>query len=144
MATVTKFQDFSKQLTKGVHHIGTDTFKLFLSNVAPAATNTILSDITQIEYTNIGGAAPTVTVAESETGGITTVTAVSLTLTATGTVPTFRYYGIYNDSATSPAYALVCFWDHGSEVDLVNSGDTFSIKFNNTDVGVAGTIFTLE
>lgn len=141
MATVTNFQDFSEQLTKGVHQFDTHTFKLFLSNVAPSATNTVLTDITQIAYTNIGGAAPTVTVAESETGGTTTVTAVSLTLTATGTVPTFRYYGIYNDTATNKN--LVCFWDHGSAVDLINANDTFSVKFNNVAVGSPGTIFTL-
>ena len=143
MATFNKFNDFSEQLSAGVHHIGTDTFKLFLTNTAPAATNTILADIAQIAYANISGAAaPTVTVAKSETGGTTTVTGVSLTITATGTVPTFRYYGIYNDSATSPADALVCFWDHGSAVDLL-AGETFSVKFNGANVGVAGNIMTI-
>lgn len=141
MATVIKFQDFSEQLTKGTHQIGTHTFKLFLSNVAPAVTDTVLTDITQIDYTNIGGAAATVTVAESETGGTTTVTAVSLTLTATDTVPTFRYYGIYNDTATDKN--LVQAWDHGSAVDLINADDTFLVKFDNVAVGSPGTIFTL-
>lgn len=142
MATAIKLQDFGEQLTKGTHQIGTHTFKLFLTNVAPAVTNTVLSDITQIAYTNIsGGVAPTVTVAESETGGTTTITAVSLTITATGTVPTFRYYGIYNDTAANKN--LVQAWDHGSAVDLMNSGDTLNIKFNNIAVGSPGAIATL-
>lgn len=143
MAGFYKFNDFSEQLAKGVHHIGTDTFKIFLSNTAPAATNTVLADIAQIAYANISGAAaPVVTLAESETAGTTTVTGVSQTITATGVVPTFRYYGIYNDSAVSPADALVCFWDHGSAVDL-QAGETFSIKFNGANVGSAGNIMTI-
>lgn len=68
MAGFFKFNDFSEQLAKGVHHIGTDTFKIFLSNTAPAAANTVLADIAQIAYANISGAAaPVVTLAESET-----------------------------------------------------------------------------
>lgn len=140
MATVTKIQDFSEQLSMGVHVIGTHTFKLALCNTAPVATNTILSDLTQIDYTNIsGGVAPTVTIGISEASGTTTVTGDQVVITATGTVPTFRYYVLYNDTATNKN--LVCFWDHGSTVDLVNSGDTFTVKFDNSTTG--GTIFTL-
>lgn len=142
MPAYNKFNDFSEQLNKGVHQIGTHTFKLFLSNTSPSASNTVLSDITQIAYTNLGGSAPTVTLAESETGGVTTVTAISLALTASTTAPTFQYYGIYNDSATSPLKALVCWFDHGSAVTL-NSGDSFNVKFNDAVIGSAGTIFTL-
>lgn len=51
----------------------------------------------------------------------------------------FRYYVLYNDSATSPADALIAFWDHGSAVTL-QSGDSFEARFNNVS---PGTIFTL-
>jgi hypothetical protein len=140
MAAITKIQDFTEQLGKGLHQIGTHTFKLALCSAAPAATNTQLSDLTQIAYTNIsGGVAPTVTLTISEAAGTTTVGGDEVVVTATGTVPTFRYYALYNDSATNKN--LVCFWDHGSNVDLANSGDTFTVKFNNDST--AGTIFTL-
>jgi hypothetical protein len=139
MATITKIQDFSEQLGRGIHQFGTHTFKLALCSAAPAATNTQLSNLTQIAYTNISGtAAPTVTIGISETTGTTTVTGDQVVVTATGAVPTFQYYALYNDSATNKN--LVAFWDHGSSVTLA-SGDTFTVKFNNT--ASAGTIFTL-
>lgn len=139
MATVTKIQDFSEQLSRGTHQIGTHTFKVALTDTAPDATNTVLADITQIDYTNISdGAAPSVTIGISESSGTTTVTGDQVVVTATGTVPQFRYYVLYNDTATNKN--LVAFWDHGSEVNLA-SGDTFTIKFNDQTSG--GTIFTL-
>lgn len=141
MPAFNKFQDFSEQLAKGVHQFGTHTFKLFLTNSAPVATNTVLGDITQIAYTNIsGGVAPTITIDVSESTGTTTIGGDAVTITATDTVPTFRYYGIYNDSATSPLDALVGWWDHGSAVDLA-AAETFKVSFNNDDT--AGTILTL-
>jgi hypothetical protein len=141
MATVQKFQDFSEQLIRGVHDWDAHTFKVALTNAAPLATNTILTDITQISAGNgytAGGATTTITL--SETGGTTTVQGTSVTFTASGgAMGTFRYYVLYNDTATSPADALIQFWDHGSAVTL-NSGDSFEIRFNNT---TPGTILTL-
>lgn len=52
MATVTKIQDFSEQLIRGVHDFDAHTFKVALTNTAPLATNTVLADITQIAGTN--------------------------------------------------------------------------------------------
>lgn len=139
MATFSKFNDFSEQLAKGVHVFGTHTFKLALCSSAPLTTNTVLANLTQIAYTNIsGGTQPTCTITISETSGTTTVGVDQIVITATGTVPTFRYYAIYNDTAASDN--LVCFWDHGSDVNL-SSGETFTINFNNDST--AGTIFTL-
>lgn len=141
MATVTKFQDFSEQLVRGVHDWDAHTFKVALTNSAPLATNTILADITQISAGNgytTGGNTTTITL--SETGGTTTVQGTSVTFTASGSaMATFRYYVLYNDTATSPADALIQFWDHGSAVTL-QPGDSFEIRFNN---GTPGTILTL-
>ena len=141
MATVTKFQDFADQVARGVHNFGSHTFKVALTNSAPSATNTILSDITQIANGNgytTGGAATTITA--RETGGTMTISGTSVTFTCvTAAMATFRYYVLYNDSATSPLDALIAFWDHGSAVSL-NVGDSFQIKFNNAD---PGTILTL-
>jgi hypothetical protein len=70
---------------------------------------------------------------------VTTVAAAQVVFTAAGAaIGPFRYYGIYNDTATSPADALVMWWDHGSNVTL-NDGDSFTVKFNNAS---PGTIFT--
>lgn len=141
MATVTKIQDFSEQLIRGVHDFDAHVFKVALTNTAPTAANTVLADITQIAAGNgytTGGNTTTVTV--SETGGTTTLQGTEVTFTATGgAMGTFRYYVLYNDTATTPADALIAFWDHGSAVTL-NSGDSFVIRFNNT---TPGTILTL-
>lgn len=141
MATFNKFYDYSEQLSRGVHNWGAHTFKVFLTNSAPVATNTILADITQISGTNgypTGGTATTITL--SETTGTTTVNGTQVVFTASGgAMGPFRYYGIYNDTATSPADALVGWWDHGSEVTL-NDTETFTAKFSNTTPGAILTI----
>jgi len=141
MATYNKFQDFTEQLALGIHDWDTHTFKVALTNSAPVATNTALANITQISGTNgytTGGTATTIAV--SETTGTTTVTGTQVVFTAAGgSMGPFQYYVLYNDSATSPADALVAWWDHGSAVTLADT-ETFTVKFNNAS---PGSIFTL-
>jgi hypothetical protein len=141
MATFAKFQDFSEQLIRGIHDWDAHTFKVALTNSAPVGTETGLSGITQITAANgytAGGNTTTISIAEST--GTTTVSGTQVVFTASGgAMGTFRYYVLYNDTATSPADALVCYWDHGSAVTL-NDGESFTIKFNNAS---PGTIFTL-
>lgn len=141
MATYNKFQDFSEQLVRGVHDWDAHTFKVALTNSAPVATNTLLSEITQISGTNgytTGGTATTITV--SETTGTTTVQGTQVVFTAAGgSMGPFRYVVLYNDTATSPLDVLIGWWDYGSAVTLAD-GETFTVKFNNAS---PGTIFTL-
>ena len=138
MAVATKFQDFSEQLIRGVHDWDAHTFKVMLTNTAPVATNAVKADLTEISagsgYT-AGGTATTITV--SETGGTTTVSGTEVVFTATGAVGPFRYAVLLNDTAASKN--LVQFWDYGSAVTL-NSGETFTVRFNNAS---PGTILTL-
>lgn len=141
MATYNKFYDYSEQLSRGVHNFGAHTFKVALTNTAPVATNTILADITQISGTNgytAGGTATTITL--SETTGTTTVNGTQVVFTAAGgPMGPFRYYVLYNDTATSPADALIAWWDHGSAVTLADT-ETFTAKFSNA---TPGAIFTI-
>ena len=147
MASYVKYQDFSEQLAKGVHqlHAAGHTVKVLLSNTAPnAATHTVRADASELStgggYTS-GGVDTQNDLSES--GGTTTVTGVSLAITASGgTIGPFRYVIAYNDSTTSPADALIGYWDYGSSITLAD-GEVFNIKFNNAAVGVAGTMFTL-
>lgn len=141
MAGYNKFNDFSEQLAKGAQNFGTDVYKVALSNTAPVATNTILSDITQIGagngYTS-GGSTTTITV--SETTGTTTVSGTQVVFTASGgSIGPFRYVVLYNDTTTSPSKPLVAWWDYGSSITLAD-GETFTVKFSNTSPGA---IFTL-
>ena len=135
-----KYQDFSEQLVRGVHNWGSNAFRVALSNTAPVATHTSLSQVAEITAGNgytAGGGATTVTV--SETGGTTTVQGTEVVFTATGNMAAFRYAILYNDTATSPADALVAWFDYGSAINLT-AGETFTVRFNNAS---PGTMFTL-
>ena len=140
MASLVFFQDFKEQLGKGIHDLSADTIKVFLTNTGPtASTGDELADITQIAYTNIsGGAAPTITKQYTESGGTGTFAADALVITATDTVPAFQYYGLYNDTSTGDK--LICYWDHGSAVNLA-TGETFTITFGAD--ATMGTVFTI-
>lgn len=138
-----KFNDFSEQLVRGVHDFDANTFKVVLTNTAPSAGNTILTDITQVTngggYTT-GGEATTITI--SETSGTTTVSGTEIVWTGTGAgFGPFRYAVLYNDSTTSPTDALIAWFDYGSPgITLVGAGETFTLRFNNAN---PGTMFTL-
>jgi hypothetical protein len=142
MATYNKFRDFIEQVFLAKHNFdgSTHVFKVALSNTAPVNTNTILANITQISGTNgytTGGTATTI--AESETTGTITVTGTQVVFTASGgSMGPFQYVVLYNDTQTSPADALVAWWDHGSAVTLADT-ETYTVKFNNAS---PGTIFT--
>jgi hypothetical protein len=141
MAVYNKFNDFSEQLANGVQNFATDVYKVALSNTAPVATNTILSNITQISagngYTS-GGSTTTITLAEVT--GTTTVSGTQVVFTASGgSIGPFRYVVLYNDTTSSPSKPLVAWWDYGSSITLAD-GETFTVKFSNTSPGA---IFTL-
>ena len=144
MATYNKFQDFSEQLVRGVHDWDANTFKIALTNTLPVNTQVSLDTVTNHPaptaangYT-AGGTATTIAV--SETSGTTTVTGTQVVFTATaGGIGPFRYAILYNDTATSPADALIAYWDYASSITLADT-ETFTVKFNNT---TPGTIFTL-
>ena len=55
MATFNKFNGFTEALAEKVHNLGSDTLTVALtaSANAPVATNSQLSNLTQISYTNL-------------------------------------------------------------------------------------------
>ena len=145
MATYVKFQDFAEQVERGVHNFGSHVFKLALTNTLPVNTQTSFDAVTNHAapvaangYPS-GGTATTVTVAES--GGTMTVqgTAVVFTATAGGIGPV-RYAVLYNDTATSPADALIAWWDYGSTITLIADTETLTVTFGGSS---PGTIHTL-
>lgn len=135
-----KYQDFSEQLIRGVHDFDAHVFKVALTNTLPVATHATLSQITEIAPGNgytAGGGTTTVTI--SETGGTTTVSGTEVVFTASGAMATFRYAALYNDTATSPADALIAWFDYAAAINLT-AGETFTVRFNNAS---PGTMFTL-
>lgn len=135
MAAYTKFQDFVEQLVKAKHDFGAHTFKVLLSNTAPnAATNTVKADLTEITAQNgYSAGGPSSAMSVSESGGTAKVTATDVTITASGgSIGPFRYVIIYNDTQTSPADALVAYYDYGSSITL-NDGESFTVDFDGTN-----------
>jgi hypothetical protein len=140
MAAYNKFNDFTEQQIIGTHDWDANTFKIMLVNSpAPIAANTVKANLTEISAGNgylAGGTATTITV--SEASGTTTVQGTQVAFTASGgSIGPFQYAVLYNDTAASKN--LVAWWDYGSAVTL-NTGDSFTVKFNNA---TPGTIFTL-
>lgn len=135
MAAYNKFQDYVDQVNRAVHNWAAHAFKAALTNTAPAATNTILANITEIAAGNgySAGGMTLDTVTLSEASGTAKVTIADEVLTASGgSIGPFRYVVIYNDTATSPADALVAWYDYGSSITLADT-ETFTIDFDATN-----------
>lgn len=131
MATFNKFDSFVEALAEKVHNLGSDTLTVALCAAAnaPVAGNSVLTDLTQISYTNLSARAIT-TSTSSQTSGTYKLVLTDLVLTASGTVATFRYVVIYNDTAASDQ--LIGWYDYGANVTLLN-GETFTIDFDGTN-----------
>lgn len=132
-STLTTVQDLSDQVGRVVHNFASHTFKIALSNTLPLVTNTVLADITQIAsgggYTNGAGGGYTLAgVTYNEVAGVSTFSHTNHVITATGaSVGPFRYAVYYNDTATSPADALIGWIDYGSALTLADT-ETLSIN----------------
>jgi hypothetical protein len=133
MATFNKFNSFVEALAEKVHNLGSDTLIVALTAAAnaPVATNTQLSNLTQVAYTNLS-ARTLSNVTSSQTGGTYTLDADDVILAASGgSVATFRYVVIYNDTATNDE--LIGWADYGSDVTL-SDGESFTIKFGASGI----------
>lgn len=132
MASFTKFNSFVEALAEKTHNLGSDTLKVVLTNSAPSASNTVLSDITQIAngngYTTGGSTAATSSSAQS--GGTYKLVLADVTFTASGSMGPFRYAVLYNDTAASDE--LIGWWDYGSSITLAAS-ETFTVDFDATN-----------
>lgn len=131
MATFNKFHSFVEALSEKVHNLGADTLTVALSNTLPVSTNTVLANITQISYTNITNGTTTgrdlTGVTSAQTAGTYKLDANDLVLTASGTVPTFRYVVLFNNSANNDE--LIGWYDYGSAVTLL-TGETFTFNWD--------------
>jgi hypothetical protein len=128
MPAAIMFNQFPEDLGKAVHNFTSDatcTPTLALCNAAniPLVTNSILANLTTISHTNLSSRVVT-GITWEQTGGVVNFTGNDLLVTASGTVPAFRYAALYNDDPTSPADPLILFWDIGQEINLT-SGMTY-------------------
>ncbi len=137
MAVTAKgFNSFFQGLARGRFAFQTDTFKIALSNTAPAATNTVLADITQIAstdngYTSGGTAVAGNTMGVDLTGAVTTIgdatDDVTFTQSGANAIGPFQYVVLYRDgtvdSVTAPLIAVL---DLGTAITLT-SGATYTV-----------------
>ena len=127
MATFNKFNSFVEVLAEKGHNLGSDTLKWVLTNSAPTSSNTVLANITQIANGNgytTGGTAAT-TSSSSQTSGTYKLVLADTVFTASGgSMGTFRYAVLYNDTATNDE--LIGWYDYGSSITVL-TGETFTI-----------------
>jgi hypothetical protein len=128
MAAFNKFNCFVGDVGLKKHDLNADTLRIYLTNAAPSASNTVFGTPAEITAGNgytAGGA--DIQNTYSQTSGTGTLTGVDVVWTASGgTIGPFRYVVLYNDdSATN---ALIGWWDYGSSITL-NDTETFTTDF---------------
>lgn len=134
MAAYNKHHAFIEHVFEGVHNLATGalTVALCAAANAPVAANSVLADLTQISYTNLSSRVLTQS-SSSQTSGTYKLVLADLVLTASGgSVATFRYVDIYNDTPSSPADPLICWFDYGSNLTLADT-ETLTLDFDGTN-----------
>lgn len=132
MASYNKFNAFAEDIAEKVHNLGSDqlTVALCAAANAPTAGNSDLTDLTEISYTNLSSRNIT-TSASAQSSGTYKLTLADLTLTASGgSVATFRYVVIYNDTAAGDD--LIAWFDYGTNVALAD-GESLTIDFDDSN-----------
>lgn len=138
MATYNEINDWLANMVE-VANLESDEFMIALSNTAPASEGTpptgdgagVLANVSEIAYTNLSSRVITTT-SSAQASGLYKLVLQDLVLTASGAVATFRYVYVYDNTPTSPADPLVCYYDYGSEVTLAD-GETFTIDFDDAN-----------
>ena len=141
MATYEKFNAFVEAICHKKHDLETDTLEVALTATAsaPVAGNSILTDLTQITYTDLSARTIT-TSTSSQTTGTYDLVLNDLTINCTGAgANAFQYVAVFNQTATDDD--LICFFDYGSALTLAN-GESITIDFES-DGGSTGSLFTL-
>jgi hypothetical protein len=142
LATFNKFQQFVQDLAEKVHNLSVDQVEVYLSNATPSVSaDAVKADLAEISTGN-GYTGPQDTQnTGAEAAGTYTLTGTKVVITASGgSIGPFQYVVLQNTTPTSPLDPLIGWWDYGSALTLL-TGETFSIKFNNSDT--TGTILTI-
>ncbi len=134
MASFNKINVFVEDLAEGIHDLSSDTLEVVLVVNAemPIATDTILANLTPINYANLSARTITLTSSVQDPAGTYKIKLTDLVLTASGAVATFRGVGIFNQGTVGKVDPLICWYDHGSDVTLAD-GETFTIDFDDAN-----------
>ena len=133
MATFNKFNQFVADCANKVHNLGSDTLKIALSNSAPSASNTILSNITQVTAANgytSGGNSVTIT-SSTQSSGTYKLIGNDVTFTASGgSIGPWEYAVIYNSTAASGN--LIGWWSYGTTITITD-GNSFTVDLDQVN-----------
>ncbi len=134
MAAFTKFNQFVEDLAKGVHNLDTGVLKIMLTNSAPLASNTILSDITEItpQFGYSAGGGTATFVSGVQTSGTFKLVLSAVTFTASGgSIGPFRYAVLYNSTPTSPLKPLIAWYDYTTNLTTTD-GNQFTVSLDQS------------
>lgn len=124
MALYTKFNRFVTDVANGVHDLGSDTLQLALTDTAPLATHTVLSEITQSIYTNLNSPFTLTTISSTANPLLPyeyELKVADFTISAAGgDAAAFRYIVVYNATTVHATDPLIGWWDYGSSLPLLD------------------------
>ena len=127
MAAFNKYNAFAEALTENAN-CGTDTWRVILSNTAPAVTDVTQADASELTtsggYT-VNGNTCAVTSSSQTSGTYKLVLASPAQWVASGGGFTFQYVILWNQTID----VLAGWWDYGSPVVMV-AGDTFDAQLS--------------
>lgn len=126
---LTKINSFVENLAEKKIDLWGAGLTVALTNTAHNASWSQLSDLTQIDYTNLSSRVLSVS-SSSQTAWLYTLKLTDLVLTASWAVWPFRYVYVYDDSSTGDL--LVWYYDYWMEATL-NAGETFTLDFDATE-----------
>jgi hypothetical protein len=137
MATFNKFQVFVLDVASGKHQMQTGAahvYKVYLTNTAPVATNTVYGTPADLSTANgyTAGGASVGTITGSQTSGtFKFVGGTDPSWTASGgSIGPFQYAVLYNSSASGTP--LIGWWDYGTAITLTN-GNTFTVDLDQSN-----------
>ena len=137
MASFNKFNCFVADVSHALHDMLTGTaqvYKVYLSNTAPAASNTVYNTPADLPAANgyAAGGNSIGTITGGQTAG--TFRFIGGTdpawTAAGGSIGPFQYAVLYN--STSPTRPLIGWWDYGTPITLAN-GNTFTVDLDQAN-----------
>jgi len=130
MAAFNKFNSFVEAVAEKAHNLGADTLKVMLTNVAPVAANSVKADLTDIAAGNgyTAGGTQATQASSAQAAGTYKLVLNDVTFTAAGgSIATFRYAVLYNDTATNDE--LIGWWDSGA-AQTITDGNSFLVDYD--------------
>ena len=138
MAAFNKFNCFVQDVANKQHDMKTgttDIYKVYLTNTAPVAANTVYNAPADLSTGNgyAAGGVATGTIAGSQSSGIFRFVAAipdPVWTAAGGSIGPFQYAVLYNSSNASKP--LIGWWDYGAPLVLTN-GNTFTVDLDQVN-----------